>query len=599
MGEETMSALVLFLRSVLLLVLVTLNRPVFGNSCQEPLEDVARAFLDNTYAIHATEKFPKDGVLHPGREITGKWQKNIMLHTALGHLVPNHVAGEWETMPYGILIPTREILPGAINFHAQDTAHLGPVKLSKNAVALVPGLEDFHKSLGFRVIPYSGLLREGIERFLIAEEKEPVRMDQNTGWPGDPAYWRGYNINSREFFEAIKKEFPHLDRNNAMEHDLHKVDYPVETAENELRGAFGHDNKFHPAELLLYEKSVARRLKLMLEQPRTFTEEQKRIIEDHIARIQKGVEQQMHVAKRSFETKSLGLLKELAILNSDMKYPDFISALDAHGAKHTTNYHELILRYIALRLQRVGLAQTEVEELQDEFTKHVISLPPKAAKAALEEFYRYPASLYLNKRAHGDEIAPRFEQIINDPYLQHLFAEQLGKPAPFSFAELSKDEVRRNALMNFVNTFRITGSNIQSFKDGTISSKNLTGELSFGITQHLADMKDATDFVGLFQRFYNALYKNGVKAGKEASAVSPEYEEKIAKTILEFEKIGDRFKARVSAQGDEVHVRNPDGSLTRIRRLANGQFASQAASGEWIEDKPQGLFGRLVYSLNQ
>lgn len=85
------------------------------------------------FAVHATDHFPKDGILHAGygvHEEIPEWVPNVRctLHFSLGELVRPVGTGEeqwmtWENKLFAIVVPLENLFPQLINLNCYVTVH--------------------------------------------------------------------------------------------------------------------------------------------------------------------------------------------------------------------------------------------------------------------------------------------------------------------------------------------------------------------------------------------------------------------------------------------------------------------------------------------
>lgn len=191
-------------------------------------------FINHTYAVHVTRQFPRSGVLlvdqmkslpfsPTARNLFFEDSARITVHFAVGGMVPPHPYGNWEEIPYAVLVNLKNVLPGAVNFFAQDLAYLGPFTIPPGSVVFLPNGDDVDVSQlkNVNLVRYKGALRDAIESFQRTHQQEVVQMPPQSGFVGDPAYWNGIDVNSAEFAGQILKIYPHLELTSATDSLFH------------------------------------------------------------------------------------------------------------------------------------------------------------------------------------------------------------------------------------------------------------------------------------------------------------------------------------------------------------------------------------------
>jgi hypothetical protein len=189
--------------------------------------------------VHATRRFPADGKVLAGRvgeDAASRPSLALLTHWAAGGLVPGHLAADWESAPFAVIVPFEKYADRAVNFFAQDTALLGDVELSAEALVIVRADAEVPANLPFRLarLHPNESLRPGIDRILREEGYAQVSMERDTGMSGDPAFHDQVDINHPSYVEELRRGFPGLAVGSPMMHPLHQTDFQFYAAVNRV-----------------------------------------------------------------------------------------------------------------------------------------------------------------------------------------------------------------------------------------------------------------------------------------------------------------------------------------------------------------------------
>lgn len=173
------------------------------------------------FAVHATDDFPSDGILHAGYgnpETLPEWVPNVQhtLHFSIGELVRPVGTGEeqwmtWENKLYAIVVPLENLFPQLINLNCYDTFTLGDLYLSQEMFIVAP--KGTSAEGPYRLFEYdsSTTLRDAVDALIASQGGLKVTMtDENLDEEYAPAMVDSININTFDFFADFLVKMPYL-----------------------------------------------------------------------------------------------------------------------------------------------------------------------------------------------------------------------------------------------------------------------------------------------------------------------------------------------------------------------------------------------------
>lgn len=172
--------------------------------------DVLRARL---FAVHATNFFPENGVISAGNNPDPSFRPGI--HFSLGEVVRPHEHARdtysWDNMTYALVMPVGAIEEQLVNIETYDSFSLGDVRLSPEAIYVVPEAQVDRVPRGAHYVTYGGSLtmRQAVNQAIKISKAWKLTMKNRVGL-GWPAERNGQNINHRAFFAPLLKENPQM-----------------------------------------------------------------------------------------------------------------------------------------------------------------------------------------------------------------------------------------------------------------------------------------------------------------------------------------------------------------------------------------------------
>lgn len=369
------------------------------------------AFLSRVYAVHATHNYPAGGVIRSGLT-TG--DSLVTTHFALGGLVPSHEAGSWEARPLAVLVPLPEVLSGAVNYFAQDTAYLGDFVLSKNDVILVP--EDFQipKEIGqAKIVRYRGSLRRAIEGEFSARGLLSIDMPKYSGIDGDKAWLNGVNVHSPEIFNRLHQQYPQLRRESAMETPFHGA---LSVLQNLCRAS--ERQPLPPMELKLVQASALSVLALLKKEliSHPFGSELNRRLSLALLNSLSRCYAELKPDLTDFRSDYMWSFGEILYLNSGLTGAAFNRRLQRAGYVDPAKLRSFLLGHHLQRYLKISTSQTEADILFEKIKSTLTSLTDLENEQSLLDF---PDSGFLLRVARTELRDPAFvlrvEQLLNIP----------------------------------------------------------------------------------------------------------------------------------------------------------------------------------------
>lgn len=169
------------------------------------------------FAVHATDVFPEDGILHAGYgkpdEIPAGFPNvRCTVHFSIGELVrPVGDWMSWEDKTYAIVTPLKVLLPQLVNLNCYDTFILGDLDLTEDMFLVAP--RGTAATGSFKLFEYDSrtTLREAVDACIASQGGWKVTMTgENIDEEYAPAFVGENNINTHEFFAPFLIEIPHL-----------------------------------------------------------------------------------------------------------------------------------------------------------------------------------------------------------------------------------------------------------------------------------------------------------------------------------------------------------------------------------------------------
>lgn len=173
------------------------------------------------FAVHATDQFPKDGVLYGGYGNPDEIPAGIpnirrTVHFSIGELVRPIGVGEdewmtWENKSNAVVVPLESLYPQLINLNCYDTFILGDLALSPEMFLVAP--KGTAAKGNFTVFEYEPetSLREAVDELIASQGGWKVTMSaENIDEEYAPALVDGVNINTYDFFSPLLEKIPYL-----------------------------------------------------------------------------------------------------------------------------------------------------------------------------------------------------------------------------------------------------------------------------------------------------------------------------------------------------------------------------------------------------
>lgn len=404
------------------------------------IADLVRTFLTKTMAVHATDVFPSDGIVRPHRFST--------VHFALGGLVPDQglkswVPSSWQDKKYFIVVPTQDVLQGALNFFAQDTAYPGPFILPPGSVILAR--ERTPQDSGLEVVEIGNEAgRAKISEILERRGFLAVKMAQGTGIAGDSAYFLGQNINASEFFQEIGKRFPQLRQEAAVQSALHRL---------EVRSS-KYNSQFRTEQSIALLQRLHLRLKInVLRQLDALSlsvesrENVRRKVEEiskMVSRLRPTSHQVRRIDFGDDATKNLNAFLDqlddpdsgdvLGILASDLEPAQLVSDLNVIPQKSQRDW--VALNYGLYRLTRLDLSSAQVQTLLA-FLEDLFHRQTPETRLGFARYARqYPIDNFLV--GQDNTIVSRIDAFMLLPSTHASFSKVFKVQQPITVSEISR-----------------------------------------------------------------------------------------------------------------------------------------------------------------
>ena len=175
------------------------------------------------YAVHATDLFPKNGVMKVGGNEPPSFRPDI--HWAIGTLVFPHAAvgdmeiTSWDRSQYAIIVPVKALEPQLSNLFIHDTVTIGDLKLPRGTVIVMPENDSTVLPVGITAFKYKrrgqGTLRKAVERALDSLDGWKIAAEDGvtTGADKDQLFLSGIsttNIHTPDFFSPILIDHPNV-----------------------------------------------------------------------------------------------------------------------------------------------------------------------------------------------------------------------------------------------------------------------------------------------------------------------------------------------------------------------------------------------------
>lgn len=409
------------------------------------LEVKAVQFIEHAYAVHATDTYPGDGIIHSGLENhEDHWfSRSRTIHFATTELVPPHGHGSWESKKFAVLVPLKEVLPGAVNFFAQDTAYLGNFKIPPDSVLLVPRhLQLRKKGVPYSVVEYDGTLREAVAAQMAQRSSPVAKMEKGSGVDGDVAFWNGININSDDFFKYIKQKYPHLALESAMESPFHGQLEAIDGLTDELKKeAANHGLSISASELGLIISTCDRKLKQLRSRVENLptTPQNKNLFLSTISMLEQRIEALTHI--KTNQRAGIDYMDNLEILsqmNRDLTPEQFLreikkysfSAEQARGLQVS----QLLSKYLSSQT-----SDSDAKKLLPDLNLFLDQVDPKKfigldevsanypwLESAIAEFLSPSVLDYASRLNLRDpRLRERFEKVLNHPKLEQITRKAL------------------------------------------------------------------------------------------------------------------------------------------------------------------------------
>jgi hypothetical protein len=181
---------------------------------------------EKLFAVHATKKLPVEGIVYAGfgERFTHEVGKELYLdvrwtvHFALGELV--RPVGDnwmnWENSPYTVVAPLKSLMPQLININCYDTFVLGNFKMDPKTTLVLPQDEacNLPQNRDYAIWTYdpkTTKIRDAIDALIRSKKGWAVTMSsEDIEDKLGEAHLGGVNINTPEFFDVVKKFYPHV-----------------------------------------------------------------------------------------------------------------------------------------------------------------------------------------------------------------------------------------------------------------------------------------------------------------------------------------------------------------------------------------------------
>lgn len=175
------------------------------------------------FAVHATRFVPVGGIVRAGAaEVLSSGEKSIdseppsfrpTLHFALGELVRDHDGVSWEQCPYAVVLPLGSLKSQLLNLNTYDTFILGDLRLSKEAILIMPKSQSHQAPPGVGVEFYDEkveTLRIAVDRVIAKFGGWHIQMEEKTPTLDSVGMIGDYNLNSAVFFEPFLRDNPRV-----------------------------------------------------------------------------------------------------------------------------------------------------------------------------------------------------------------------------------------------------------------------------------------------------------------------------------------------------------------------------------------------------